>query len=100
METELEPDLVLNTILNIYFTLNFAVIPCKCNIYSYVVLGSVTFEGTGGKYISKVLLMVLLPEKEALAYRNFNSSLRVKTIRQHFVILGKSSHLCFWFFQR
>ena len=36
-------------------------------MYSYIVLGSVTFEGTDGKYISKVLLMVLFVEGKALA---------------------------------
>ena len=34
-----------------YFILLFAVILCKYNMYSWIVLGSVTFEGTGGKYI-------------------------------------------------
>ena len=50
-----------------YFTLTFAVILCKYNMYTLIVLGYVTFEGTGGKYASKVLLMVLYVEDEALA---------------------------------
>ena len=49
-----------------YFILTFAVILCKYNMYSYIVLGPVTFEGTGGKCFSKVLLMVLFAENEAL----------------------------------
>ena len=36
-------------------------------MYSQIVLVSVTFEGNGSKYISKVLLIILFAENEALA---------------------------------
>ena len=50
-----------------YFMLTFAVILCKYNMYTLIILGYVTFKGTSGKYVSKVLLMVLFAEDEALA---------------------------------
>ena len=50
-----------------YLVLLFAVILCKYNMYTSIVLGSVTFEGITGKNISKVLLMILFAEGGALA---------------------------------
>ena len=50
-----------------YFILTFAVILCKCNMCSYIILGLAVSELLMVDIYIKVLLMVLFVEDEALA---------------------------------